>query len=303
LGTISKILKGNIIKKFKKVHIEITNICNLKCTFCPPKILPNGIMSLEKFDDLNVQLKPYTKELAYHMVGDPLVLTNLADYLNISLKHDLKVNITTTANNINEKHYDALMNPTIKQINFSINSYNANSHKKSLDEYLNPILDFVKFAQSKNHEYFINFRIWNLDEEKSAKDFNKKVFDRINETFNSNIDIEEVYKERPKNIRIARKIFFNFDEYFTWPALQNEIVSKTGFCYGLDSHFGILTSGDVVPCCLDQNACINLGNTNTTQLEDILNSKRVKAIQKGFKNNILVEELCQKCEYRTRFDK
>ncbi|QKF67981.1 radical SAM superfamily protein (SPASM domain) [Arcobacter venerupis] len=285
------------------MHIEITNICNLKCTFCPPKILPNGIMSLEKFDDLNAQLKPYTKELAYHMVGDPLVLTNLADYLNISLKHGLKVNITTTANNINEKYYDALMNPTIKQINFSINSYNANSHKKTLDEYLNPILNFVKFAQSKNHEYFINFRIWNLDEEKSAKEFNKKVFDKINETFDSNINIEEVYKERPKNIRIARKIFFNFDEYFSWPNLQNEIVSKSGFCYGLDSHFGILTNGDVVPCCLDQNACVNLGNTNTTQLEDILNSKRVKAIQQGFKNNILVEELCQKCEYRTRFDK
>ncbi|MDD2896207.1 MAG: radical SAM/SPASM domain-containing protein [Aliarcobacter sp.] len=281
----------------------MTNICNLKCTFCPPKIQPNGIMSLEKFDDLNAQLKPYTKELAYHIVGDPLVLTNLNEYLNISLKHDLKVNITTTANNINEKHYYALMNPTIKQINFSINSYNANSHKKSLDEYLNPILDFVKFAQSKNHEYFINFRIWNLDEEKSAKEFNKKVFDKINQTFNSNIDIDEVYNEKPKNIRIARKIFFNFDEYFSWPNLENGIVSKSGFCYGLDSHFGILTNGDVIPCCLDQNACINLGNTNTTQLDDILNSQRVKAIQKGFKNNILVEELCQKCEYRTRFDK
>ncbi|MBD3830123.1 MAG: radical SAM protein, partial [Arcobacter sp.] len=88
------------MKKFKKVHIEITNICNLKCTFCPPKILPNGIMSLEKFDSLNSQLKPYTKELAYHVVGDPLVLTNLNEYLNISLKHGLKVNITTTANNI-----------------------------------------------------------------------------------------------------------------------------------------------------------------------------------------------------------
>ena len=285
------------------MHIEITNICNLKCTFCPPKILPNGTMSLEKFDDLNFQLKPYTKELAYHMVGDPLVLSNLNEYLNISLKHDLKVNITTTANNINEKHYKALMNPTIKQINFSINSYNANSHKKSLDEYLNPILDFVKFAQEQKHEYFINFRIWNLDEEKSAKEFNKKVFDKINETFNTNIDLENVYKERPKNIRIDRKIFFNFDEYFNWPSLENEIVSTNGFCYGLDSHFGILTSGDVVPCCLDQNACINLGNTNTTQISDILNSNRVKAIQNGFRKNIVVEELCQKCEYRTRFDK
>ena len=285
------------------MHIEITNICNLKCTFCPPKILPNGTMSLEKFDDLNFQLKPYTKELAYHMVGDPLVLSNLNEYLNISLKHDLKVNITTTANNINEKHYKALMNPTIKQINFSINSYNANSHKKSLDEYLNPILDFVKFAQEQKHEYFINFRIWNLDEEKSAKEFNTKVFDKINKTFNTNIDLENVYKERPKNIRIDRKIFFNFDEYFNWPSLENEIVSSNGFCYGLDSHFGILTSGDVVPCCLDQNACINLGNTNTTQISDILNSNRVKAIQNGFRKNIVVEELCQKCEYRTRFDK
>ena len=285
------------------MHIEITNICNLKCTFCPPKILPNATMSLEKFDDLNAQLKPYTKELAYHMVGDPLVLSNLNEYLNISLKHELKVNITTTANNINEKHYKALLNPTIKQINFSINSYNANSHKKSLEEYLNPILDFVKFAQNKNHEYFINFRIWNLDEEKSAKEFNKKVFDRINQFFDSSINIEEVYIEKPKNIRIDRKIFFNFDEYFNWPSLENEIVSTNGFCYGLDSHFGILTSGDVVPCCLDQNACINLGNTNTTQISDILNSKRVKDIQSGFRKGIVVEELCQKCEYRTRFDK
>ena len=285
------------------MHIEITNICNLKCTFCPPKILPNGTMSLEKFDDLNFQLKPYTKELAYHMVGDPLVLSNLNEYLNISLKHGLKVNITTTANNINEKYYEALLNPTIKQINFSINSYNANSHKKSLDEYLEPIINFVKFAQTKKHEYFINFRIWNLDEEKSAKEFNTKVFNKINEAFHTDINIEEVYKQRPKNIRIDRKIFFNFDEYFNWPSLDNQIVSTKGFCYGLDSHFGILTNGDVIPCCLDQNACVKLGNTNNTQIDDILNSKRVKDIQNGFKKNILVEELCQKCEYRTRFDK
>ena len=260
-------------------------------------------MSLDKFESINAQLKPYTNELAYHIVGDPLVLTNLNEYLNISLKYDLKVNIVTTANNINEKHYEALLNPTIKLINFSINSYNANSHKKSLDEYLNPILDFVKFAQSKKHEYFINFRIWNLDEEKSAKEFNKKVFEKINEAFNTNIDIEDVYKERPKNIRIDRKIFFNFDEYFNWPSLENKEVSKNGFCYGLDSHFGILTSGVVVPCCLDQNGCVNLGNTNDSQISDILNSQRVKAIQNGFRKNILVEELCQKCEYRTRFDK
>ncbi|MDN5061697.1 SPASM domain-containing protein [Aliarcobacter butzleri] len=291
------------MKRFRKVHIEITNICNLKCTFCPPKILPNKTMTLDKFDKLNLQLKEFTTELAYHIVGDPLVLSNLDEYLNISLKHNLKVNITTTANNINKKHYETLLNPTIKQINFSINSYNANSHKKSLDEYLEPIIEFVKFAQKQKHEYFINFRIWNLDEENSAKEFNLKVFNKINKAFDTNIDIEDVYKNRPKNIRIDRKIFFNFDEYFNWPNLENKEVSKTGFCYGLDSHFGVLSNGDVVPCCLDKDAIINLGNIEDNSLKNILTSKRVKDIQNGFKKDILVEELCQKCEYRTRFDK
>lgn len=260
-------------------------------------------MNLEHFESLNKQLKPFTKELAYHIVGDPLVLSNLNEYLNVSLKHGLKVNIVTTANNINEKHYETLMNDTIRQINFSINSYNANSHKKSLNEYLDPILDFIEYAQSLKHEYFINLRIWNLDEEKSAKEFNQKVFQRVNERFKSNINIDEVYKNKPKNIKVTRKVFFNFDEYFNWPSLDNTFVSDKGFCYGLDSHFGILTSGEVVPCCLDQNACVNLGNTNDSQLVDILKSQRVKDIQEGFKNGIIVEELCQKCEYRTRFDK
>lgn len=260
-------------------------------------------MSLSTFDKLNFELKDFTKELAYHIVGDPLVLSNLDEYLNISLKHNLKVNITTTANNITKKHYEALLNEAIKQINFSLNSYNANSHKKSLDEYLEPIIEFVKFAQKQNHKYFINFRIWNLDEKNSAKEFNSKIFDKIGKAFGTKIDIEDVYKNRPKNIKIARKIFFNFDEYFNWPLLENKEISKSGFCYGLNSHFGVLSSGVVIPCCLDKDGVINLGDINKNSLKEILESKKAKEIQNGFKKNILVEELCQKCEYRTRFDK
>ena len=259
-------------------------------------------MDLEHFKDINKQLKGITKELAYHVVGDPLVLSNLDKYLNISLEEELKVNIVTTANNLERKHFDTLMNKAIRQINFSINSYNANSHKKSLDEYLNPILDFCEYAVSKKQHFFINLRIWNLDESKSAREFNQKVFEKVNERFSSNIDIDEVYKNRPKNIKIERMIFFNFDDYFNWPSLDNKYVSNKGFCYGLDSHFAILSAGTVVPCCLDKDGIINLGNTNNTQLEDILNSNRVKSIQNGFKNGEVIEELCQKCDYRTRFD-
>ncbi|WP_428023973.1 radical SAM/SPASM domain-containing protein [Arcobacter sp.] len=281
----------------------MTNICNLKCSFCPPKNLPNTTMDLDSFEKINSELSHITRELAYHVVGDPLVLSNLNEYLNISKKYGLKVNLTSTGYNLKEEQFEALNNEAIRQINFSINSYNGNSHKKSLDEYLTPIFDFCKYAVEKEVDFFINLRIWNFDDKKSAKEFNREVFRKAFEYFGMSLDIEQFYVARPKNIRVARKVFFNFDDYFEWPSLENEFVSEKGFCYGLDSHFGILANGDVIPCCLDKDACINLGNAIDDSLENILKSKRVSDIKEGFKKGIVTEELCQKCTYRTRFDK
>lgn len=260
-------------------------------------------MSLDKFEIINKELSTVTRELAYHVVGDPLVLSNLEEYLNISAKYKLKVNLTTTGYNLNESQYETLTNSIIKQINFSVNSYNGNSHKKSLDEYLTPIFDFCKFAIEKHSEFFINLRIWNFDDKKSAKEFNKEVFQKAKEYFDIDLDIDQFYVAKPKNVRVARKVFFNFDDYFEWPSLENKFVSDKGFCYGLDSHIGILANGKVIPCCLDKDACVDLGNIFEDGLENILKSKRVKDIKDGFKNGIVVEELCQKCSYRTRFDK
>ena len=259
-------------------------------------------MSLELFDKINEQLKSYTNELAYHVVGDPLVLSNLQSYLDISNEHQLRVNLTTTANNLTHKMYETLMHPAIRQINFSLNSYNANSHKKSLDEYLKPIFEFTQYALDHKQHFFINFRLWNLDEKKSAKDFNRLIFEKTNAFFGSDINLEEVYATKPKSIRVANKVLFNFDEYFEWPSLSNDFVSKTGFCYGLDSHFGILADGRVVPCCLDKDGIINLGSLQERTLDEVLTSQRAQDMILGFKESTVVEELCQKCSYRLRFD-
>lgn len=259
-------------------------------------------MPLELFENINKQLRPYTKELAYHIMGDPLVVSNLASYLDRSAKYGFKVNITTTANNLKTQMYGMLAHDAIKQINFSINSYNANSHKKSLQEYLEPILGFCSYVLEEKKEFFINLRVWNFDEEQSAKTFNKEVFERINAHFATSIDLKEVYRQKPKNIKVARKIFLHFEEYFAWPSLQAPRIGEKGFCYGLSSHFGILSSGRVVPCCLDKDGVIDLGDLREQSLDDLLSSKRAVAIREGFQERRAVEELCQKCEYRTRFD-
>nr|WP_228126539.1 SPASM domain-containing protein [Candidatus Marinarcus aquaticus] len=258
-------------------------------------------MSLELFDSINAQVKKLTHELSYHIVGDPLVLSNLKEYLDISLKHELKVNIVTTANNLTTSMFEFLTHKAIRQVNFSLNSYNANSHKKSLQEYLQPIFEFAHYVQEQQKELFINFRLWNFDEDLSAQFFNENVFAYANAFFNQELSFSDVQKERPKSLRIAKKLFFHFDDYFNWPTLQGQSKLKHGFCYGLKSHFGILSSGRVVPCCLDKDGIIDLGNIHEQTLEDILNSSRVKQIQKGFLNQQAVEELCQKCEYKERF--
>ena len=94
--------------------------------------------------------------------------------------------------------------------------------------------------------------------------------------------LKKSIRKKPKNIKIDRMIFFNFDEYFNWPNLNNEFVSNKGFCYGLDSHFGILSSGIVVPCCLDKDGIINLGNTNTTPIKRYSKLKKSKRYTKWF---------------------
>lgn len=259
-------------------------------------------MSLPLFEKINQELKPFTSELAYHIVGDPLVLSNLNAYLDISLASKLAVNITTTGNNLTPKQFEVLSHKGIRQVNFSINSYQANSHKKSLDAYLEPIFEFARYVIENKKELFINFRIWNLDEMQSAKTFNEEVFKKANEFFDAKLDVEAIYALKPKNIKVARKVFFNFDEYFVWPDINSSYKEENGFCHGLSSHFGILSSGTVVPCCLDKDGIINLGNVQEQSLSSILTSQRVQNIQQGFLQYKAVEELCQKCEYKTRFN-
>lgn len=259
-------------------------------------------MSLEDFEKLNNELSKVTKELAYHVVGDPLVLSNLSDYLDISLKNGLKVNITTAANKFSQTYFDKLNHPALKQINFSVNAYNGGSFKITLEEYLTPIFDFCKYSIESKVDYFINIRLWNFDDKKSAKEFNKTVFKMAKEYFDANLNIEEFYVARPKNVRVERKIFFHFDEYFDWPSLNNEFVSEKGFCYGLDSHFGVLANGDVVPCCLDKDGIIKLGNAFEVGVLNVLQNEKTTTLKQNFKDRVLSEELCRKCSYRTRFD-
>ncbi len=253
-------------------------------------------MPIDFFDKVCYQVKDVTKEIYLHLMGDPLVLSNIAEYLDIANKYELKVNITTSGFYIEPSKYELLTHKAVKQLNISLNSFNANVTNKSFDEYISNILNFCIFKIKSTNNIFVNLRLWNMDEQNSAKEYNSKIFAYLQNFFKINkLDSNE------NNIRLDNKVKLCFDEYFDWPSLDSGYSEPKGFCLGLSSQIGITCEADVVPCCLDKDAVINLGNLHTQSLIDILNSPRAKNIVKSFKNNHAIEELCQKCSYKKRF--
>ena len=167
----------------------------------------------------------------------------------------------------------------------------------TLEEYLQPMFKLCDLKLKKHIHNFINFRLWNLDTKNSENDFNTQVLTLLSDKFNinlSNISLD-------KSIRLDNQILIDFDKYFKWPSLQDTITTN-GHCHGLTSQIAILSSGTVVPCCLDSSGVINLGNLHNKTLEDILQSQRAINIIEGFKQNIATEELCQKCTFKEKFN-
>jgi len=287
--------------KFYRIYIELTNVCGLSCSFCPTKELPNKQMDLVFFESIISQAKQFTKEIACHVVGDPLTQPNLDEYLDIIHKHGLKAILTTSGYFLKKHSYETLFHPCVKQINISLNSFNKNDTSITFEQYITPVLALCQEKLLRKKELFINLRVWNLDEMMSEISFNDTLFKKLNETFKTTLNLKNIYNERPKSIRLDSKILVHFDNYFEWPSLSNKNYGH-GTCQGLQSHVAVLASGKVVPCCLDCDGIIELGDLHESTLDEIVTSKRASAMLSGFKEGKAVEKLCQKCSYKERFN-
>ncbi len=290
------------MKKFKKIYIEITNICNLNCDFCPETKREPEIISIETFRKILDQINPYTDYIYFHVKGEPLIHPEIDKLLDISYEKGFKVNLTTNGTLINDVKNKLLMKPALRQINFSLHSIKEEVEGQIKGEYINNILSFSKESINKS-DIIISLRLWNLDKDNAInleRQKNSEMLAAIEKEFNLNYGIEE--KVLPgRGIKVYDRIYLNQDHLFQWPDLKENEDDGSGFCYGLRNQAAILVDGTVVPCCLDGNGIINLGNINTAPFSEIIESERVNNIIDGFSRREAVEELCRKCGYRQKF--
>jgi len=255
-------------------------------------------MSLEFFESVVKQAKEFTNEIACHVVGDPLTLANLDEYLDIIHRYKMKALLTTSGYFMKKHSHETLFHPAVKQINISLNAFNKNDTAISFEQYMQPILNLCHEKVKQKREMFINLRVWNLDEVMSEKEFNRKLFELLEKEFNISLDLDIKEKQA---IRLDSKVLLHFDSYFEWPSLQNRIYGH-GTCQGLSSHIGVLANGDVIPCCLDSEAVMKLGSLSDGLLKDILYDKRASSMLSSFKEGRCSEEMCLRCSYKDRFN-
>lgn len=291
------------MKKFKKIYIEITNVCNLACSFCPQTRRAPRFMSVEAFEGILNEIKPYGEYIYFHVKGEPLLHPEIDKLLDISFEKGFKVNITTNGTLIEKVKDKIISKPALRQINFSLHSFDGNEDGINKEGYIKDIISFTKEAV-ENTNLIVAFRLWNLSRDNDINLKNKRnnrILEIIESEFNLPYKIEEkITPER--GIKISERVFLNQDHEFEWPDLEKNEDSGRGFCYGLRNQIAVLVDGTVVPCCLDGEGVINLGNINDTSFEKIVDGTRAENIIEGFSRREAVEELCRKCGYRKKFN-
>jgi Predicted Fe-S oxidoreductases len=305
------------LKKFKRVYIEITNICNLSCSFCPTSKRAKKILSVNEFDHILSQIAEYTDYIYLHVKGEPLLHPDLGKLLDLCHSYGLMVNITTNGTKLKEQEELLLVAPALRQINISLHSFESGDQEAKLfEEYLDDIISISKEFRDKS-KTTIGLRLWNLEKEHialSLQNRNQYVLHKLEQAFHLDYSIADYFLSSehtdntskqviPRGLKLSRQIYLNQSYEFIWPDLDAPYIGETGFCYGLKDQLAILSDGTVVPCCLDGEGIINLGNIKTETLTNILSSARSNSIQNGFSCRKVAEPLCQHCGYRERFDR
>ncbi|MBR2210876.1 MAG: SPASM domain-containing protein [Fibrobacter sp.] len=294
------------------IYIEITDTCNLNCSFCPCGKQPQATSPAKKrsfmdsalFERCLQQAELHAQNVYFHILGEPTLHPGFVHYLKVLETTPLKLNLTTNGTTIARVGMHLLQSPALRQVNFSTHAY-GELEAAHAEKHLQDVLDFCQMALAARPDLYINLRLWNAGDFPDAnrqKEWNQFLIAQVAQTFdldgNAAPDIDH-FCSRHKSFPVKGRLYLHQDSRFEWPG--NGENSNVGTCHALETHVGILHDGRVVPCCLDYQGKIAMGNILNQSLDEILKSPLAISLQEGFQKRELRHPLCQKCTFCKRF--
>ena len=274
---------------YSRAYVEITNICNRSCSFCPGTKRELRRMTREEFLTILDKLKGLTEYVYLHVMGEPLTHPELSDFIKLASERGFKCSITTNGTLLGRRA-DELISSGVYKVNISVHSFEEGSDEEYLS-YINTCLSFADKASKAGVLTVI--RLWNRGYDEGR---NIDTLALLKSYFS-----DGEWRESQNGARIRHRLHLDYGDRFEWPDMEAEDMGDRVFCHGLGDHFAILTDGSIVPCCLDREAAIELGNVYVDDLKQVLSSERAEKMREGFRNKRATEELCRKCGYARRF--
>ncbi|MDY6386143.1 MAG: SPASM domain-containing protein [Fibrobacter sp.] len=302
------------------VYIEITNVCNLNCSFCPCGKAdskdadrsgikcPRDFMSFELFERCIAEAATVAENVYFHVLGEPTLHPGFGLFLKKLEATPLKLNLTTNGTTIARVSERILECAAVRQMNFSTHAY-AELPRETALTHLQDVLDFCKMANAVRPDLYINLRLWNVGDD-SSDAWNRTMLAKVGEAFGSNIELGH-FCSRHKSFNVTGRIYLHQDSRFEWPAASSSTERReggdpgkiAGTCRALDTHVAILHDGRVVACCLDHSGQISLGQIQEQSLAEILDSPTATNLREGFEKHELRHPFCQSCSFCKRFGK
>ena len=271
-------------RTISRCYLEITNICNLNCKFCPKTKRTKRSLSQNEFDLLTDRLKGHIQFLYFHLMGEPFLHPLLPHFISTAREKGFVPVITTNGTLLTNAGEILLAHP--HKIQISIHSHEGNG-KQDPEAYMSEVMTFAKDAAQRG--IIVVLRLWN-----------EGGYDSNNERL---LQLAAQHQPHPWTARydgwkLATNLYIEFDKMFEWPDEEHpEYEEEEVFCYALRNQIGVLVDGTVVPCCLDHDGAIPLGNLYQESFEEIINSPRATKLLDGFTHHCAAEPLCRKCGY------
>lgn len=276
----------------KRAYVEITNICNLSCVFCPGTRREGRTLTPEEFRRIALRLRGHVRYLYLHVMGEPLLHPRLEEILSIAGDLGFRVCVTTNGTLLDRRGDALLAAPALHKVSVSLHSMEGNGAGE-LTDYLSVCWDFARRAAGRG--VICALRLWNSGgADRRNGEILRFLADRLGAF---PLDLPQ---PRAGSWRLGERLYLEQAEKFDWPDLEAP-EAEVCFCLGLREQIAVLADGTVVPCCLDHEGDIALGNLLDQDLEDILGGPRARALYDGFSRRRPSEELCRRCGYARRF--
>ena len=273
---------------YSQVYVEITNICNMNCSFCHSHSRAPRQMTEGEYARVLEQLSGKTQYIYHHLMGEPLTHPLLPRFIQMARQADFRPMLTTNGTLLDTRG-EPLLDKGLHKVNISLHSFEGDRpdfHR----QYIEKIAAFSEKANQAGT--IISLRLWNNGFDNGKNQITLSLLQE---------QLPGQWSENTRGYRIRDRLFLEWGDRFDWPDLNAPNYGNQVSCYGLRHQFGILSDGTVVPCCLDSEGSIALGNVFREDLADILSSPRAKAIADGFRCRTATEELCRRCGYAQRF--